>query len=103
MQDARTLPANALRAVGTEPFWGARVDGRCVTYSHPDDAKGTRVWTRFVGTASDGSWAGALNGVPFVMRTSSQACSDGMSDARYPITVSLTVGGEQREGCAAPL
>ncbi len=99
--DGRAIPANSLRAVGTEPFWGARVEGRCVTYSHPEDQAGTRVWTTFSGSAANGAWSGSLNGQPFVMRTRPQAgCSDGMSDNRYPIAVSLTVGGEQRSGCA---
>lgn len=102
VQDGRAVSANALRAVGTEPFWGARVEGRCVTYSHPGDQTGTRVWTAFSGTTSDGVWTGALREAPFVMRTRPVPCSDGMSDTRYPITVSLTVGGEQRSGCAAP-
>lgn len=102
-QDGKPVPANAIRAVGTEPFWGARVEGRCVTYMHPEDQKGTRVWTKFAGTAASGTWAGALNGRPFVMKTRPQAgCSDGMSDKRYPIAVSLSVGGEQRSGCAEP-
>ena len=103
VQDGKPVPANAIRAVGTEPFWGARVEGRCVTYSHPDDQAGTRVWTKFSGTTADGTWTGSLGGKPFVMRTRPQAgCSDGMSDRRYPIAVSLTVGGEQRSGCAEP-
>ena len=103
-QDGEPVPANRLRAIGTEPFWGARIEGRCVTYSHPDDQSGTRVWTRFAGTPSKGSWTGALGGAPFVLRTRPQAgCSDGMSDNRYPIAVTLTVGGEQRTGCAQPL
>lgn len=103
MQGGRAIAANALRAVGTEPFWGARVEGRCVTYSHPDDPTGTRVWTTFSGTASAGTWSGALRGQPFAMRTRSTPCSDGMSDTRYPIAVSLTVDGEERSGCATPL
>lgn len=103
-QDGKAVPANRLRAIGTEPFWGARIDGRCVTYSHPEDQQGSRVWTRFSGTATSGSWAGSLGGKPFVLQTRPQAgCSDGMSDNRYPIAVSLTVGGEQRSGCAQPL
>ena len=103
-QDGQPVPANRLRAIGTEPFWGARIEGRCVTYSHPEDQTGTRVWTRFSGTASEGSWTGTLGGKPFVMRTRPQpGCSDGMSDNRYPIAVALTVGGEQRSGCALPL
>ncbi|QNM82050.1 hypothetical protein H8M03_08385 [Sphingomonas sabuli] len=90
-----------LRAVGTEPFWAASVQGRCVTYSHPEDQAGTRVWTQFSGTAENGTWTGNLNNRPFVMRTSPQpGCSDGMSDRRYPIAVMLTVNGEERGGCA---
>ena len=97
------IPANAIKAVGTEPFWAASVEGRCVTYSHPENQSGTRVWTSFSGTASSGTWTGSLNGQPFVMKTTPQpGCSDGMSDKRYPIAVSLTVGGEQRTGCAEP-
>ena len=104
VQDGKAVPANAIRGVGTEPFWGVRVQGRCVTYSHPDDQAGTRVWTKFSGSKTNGTWSGSLGGKPFVMRTRPQAgCSDGMSDRRYPIAVSLTVGGEQRSGCAEPL
>ena len=103
-QDGKPVPANRIRAVGTEPFWGARIEGRCVTYSHPEDQAGTRVWTKFSGTTTNGSWTGSLGGKPFVLRTRPQAdCSDGMSDNRYPIAVTLTVGGEQRTGCAEPL
>ncbi|HEU4705028.1 MAG TPA: hypothetical protein VFS45_04905 [Sphingomicrobium sp.] len=102
-QDGRPVAANRIRAVGTEPFWGARIEGRCVTYSHPEDQEGTRVWTRFAGTTASGSWSGALGGLPFVLRTRPQpSCSDGMSDERYPIAVALTVGGEERTGCAEP-
>lgn len=104
LQDGSALPPLRLRAVGTEPFWGARIEGRCVTYSHPEDQAGTRVWTKFEGSALAGSWSGALNGQPFKLRTRAQAgCSDGMSDRLYPIEVSLTVGGEERQGCAEPL
>lgn len=100
-RDGEPVPANRIRAVGTEPFWAAQVEGRCVTYSHPENQSGTRVWTQFSGTAESGSWSGHLNGQRFVMRTRPQpGCSDGMSDKRYPIAVTLTVGGEQRRGCA---
>ena len=103
-QDGKAVPANHIRAIGTEPFWGAKIEGRCVTYSHPEDQQGTRVWTKFSGTTDKGSWTGSLGGHPFVLRTRPQAdCSDGMSDKRYPIAVALTVGGEQRTGCAEPL
>lgn len=98
------MPANAIRAIGTEPFWGARVEGRCVTYSTPTDQDGTRIWTKFSGTADNGRWAGTLENQAFLMVTEPQpGCSDGMSDTVYPIAVTLMVHGEQRTGCATPL
>ncbi|HYI42068.1 MAG TPA: hypothetical protein VD768_00385 [Sphingomicrobium sp.] len=101
MQDGKALPPNLLRAVGTEPFWGARIEGRCVTYSHPENQAGTRIWTQFRGTRDNGVWTGFYANQRFVLRTRPEAgCSDGMSDNRYPIAVSLTVAGEQRNGCA---
>lgn len=101
VQDGRPVVANRLHAVGTEPFWAADVEGRCVTYSTPEDQKGTRVWTRFDGSSDGGTWTGALDGKPFVMTAKpQQACSDGMSDKSYPIAVTLDVGGERRTGCA---
>jgi uncharacterized membrane protein len=101
--DGKAVPSIALRAVGTEPFWGAKIEGRCVTYSHPEDQAGTRIWTHFSGTGSAGEWRGAYEGKPFVLRTSRMAgCSDGMSDRRYPLAVTLSVAGEDRRGCAEP-
>lgn len=103
-QDGRTIPPNMLRAIGTEPFWGARIEGRCIVYSHPDDQAGTRVWTRFEGSRDAGTWTGFYGGARFVLRTRPQAgCSDGMSDRRYPLAVSLLVSGEERSGCAERL
>ena len=102
-QDGRPVPANRLRAIGTEPFWGARIEGRCVTYSHPEDQQGTRVWTRFTRTREGGRWSGALGNRRFELATRREpGCSDGMSDRRYPIAVDLLVGGERRQGCAEP-
>jgi uncharacterized membrane protein len=105
VQGAEQLPDEPLRAVGTEPFWGARIEGRCVTYSHPDDQKGTRVWTRYTETGDGrGAWIGQLEGKTFELRTRPQpGCSDGMSETRYPIAVDLLVNGERRQGCAEPV
>ncbi len=102
IQGDERLTNPPLRAIGTEPFWGAAVEGRCVTYSHPEDQQGTRVWTRYTpGAGGGGTWRGALEGKPFVLTARPEAgCSDGMSDNRYPLAVDLTVGGEERRGCA---
>lgn len=104
-QGADSLQVAPIRAVGTEPFWAARVEGRCVTYSHPEDQQGTRVWTRYSDEGNGrGSWVGQLGGRKFEMRVRPEAgCSDGMSDEIYPMAVDLMVEGEQRHGCAEPL
>lgn len=105
VQDGQRLPVKPLRALGTEPFWSARVDGRCLTYSHPENQKGTRIWTRYSpGPDGGGTWSGALGGRRFELRTRPEPdCSDGMSDRRYPIGVELLVDGERRIGCAQPV
>jgi len=104
VQDGKPLSPQPLRAIGTEPFWAARIEGRCVTYSHPEDQKGIRVWTRFTPTPAGGAWSGALGGRQFVLRTrAAPGCSDGMSDKSYPVAVELLVQGEQRKGCAEPM
>ena len=105
MQGSDRLAIEPFRALGTEPFWSARVEGRCVTYSTPEDQQGTRVWTRYSpGANGGGTWAGRLDGKPFELRTRAEpGCSDGMSDKSYPMAAELTVDGEQRRGCAEPL
>lgn len=105
VQGTERLGVEPIRAIGTEPFWSARVEGRCVTYSTPEDQQGTRIWTRYSQEA-DGrrAWIGQLGGKPFEMRTRPEpGCSDGMSDNRYPIAVELLVNGDKRSGCAEEL
>jgi uncharacterized membrane protein len=103
-QDGKALSAARGRAAGTEPFWGANIEGRCVTYSHAEDQDGTRIWTRAIPARGGGSWSGALGGRRFELRVRPEpGCSDGMSDKRYPLAAELTLGSEQRRGCAEPL
>ncbi len=104
LQHGQSLTVAPTRAIGTEPFWGARIEGRCVTYSQPENPQGTRVWTRYAETADSQTWIGALNRQPFELRLRRKAaCSDGMSDKTYPMSAELLVHGERRQGCAEPL
>ena len=103
LSDGKAISAR-LKAIGTEPFWAAEVEGRCITYKTPDDQAGTRIWTRFSGTSANGQWSGFLGSVRFVLVTRAEPrCSDGMSDRRYPLAATLTIGAEERRGCAEPL
>ena len=100
IQDGQVL-RHALKAIGTEPFWGAKIQGRCVTYSTPENQAGTRIWTKVETGPMGPAWVGALGGKPFVLRVQPAAgCSDGMSDRRYDWEARLTVMGEERSGCA---
>lgn len=101
-QSGQEIAANRLKAIGTEPFWSVVTDGRCVTYNTPENQAGIRIWTSFAGSRESGQWTGFLGKDRFVMVTRPDpTCSDGMSDRTYPIAVTLTIGSEERRGCAA--
>jgi len=103
VQDGVVLKMSAIKAVGTEPFWAATIDGRCVTYSTPDDQKGTRIWTKIGNGPMGGIWLGTYKGKPFrLVPIPVASCSDGMSDKVYSMRVDLLVEGETRRGCAEP-
>jgi len=103
LQDGEELRLTPVRAIGTEPFWSAHVEGRCVTYSTPEDQTGTRIWTHYNPGPDERVWVGSLDGKPFKLITRlRRGCSDGMSDRSYPLDAILTVRGEERRGCAAP-
>ena len=92
---------HTFRVIGTEPFWGAEIDGRCITYKTPEDQAGTRVWTKVRASAQATVWDGALRGNQFQLTVKPKAdCSDGMSDKVYPFEAVLRVEGETRSGCA---
>ena len=90
---------DGLKAVGTEPFWAAEIQGRCVTYKTPENQQGTRIWSHVHSEADRRIWEGALGGRQFqlVVRVVPE-CSDGMSDRRYPLEALLRVNGETRNG-----
>ena len=85
---------------GTEPFWGGTIEGTTATYSTPEAIDGTTFPVeRFAGNSGIGI-SGTMGGATWDMTITEGECSDGMSDRTYPFTVTLIVGGEQREGCA---
>ena len=104
IQDDTPVETANIRAIGTEPFWGAKTDGRCVTYSTPEDQAGTRIWTKVQSGQEGTAWIGALRGKTFKLTVRPMLdCSDGMSDNRYALEARLLVDGEERRGCAEPL
>lgn len=89
------MPAR-LEALGTEPFWNARVGGAQIVYSTPENQQGQSIPVARSGSA----WRGTLAGKPFELSITRGRCNDGMSDTVYAFKAQLVVEGERRDGCA---
>lgn len=90
-----------IRALGTEPFWNARISGGMLTYATPEDQSGQRASLTRQDQANGTEFSGKLGGAPIHIAVTKQTCSDGMSDRSYPFTVVLTLGSDRRQGCAS--
>ena len=92
--------SETVRFTGTEPFWGGEAGNGEALYTTPENIDGTRfAVTRFAGN-NGVSFSGTIEGAAFDLMVTPGECSDGMSDRAYPFVATLTVGGEQRNGCA---
>ena len=67
LQNGKRLPNMNFRVSGTEPFWGAQVNGRCVTYSTPEVRPAPGV-DALQGTPRSKIWVGYLKGRKFELR-----------------------------------
>lgn len=92
-----------LRATGTEPFWGAVIDGAVLTYSTPEFPAGIRISVSRKDEPGGATFAGTLDGKPLSLDIAPGACSDGMSDKIYSFTAVRQIGPEIARGCANPL
>lgn len=89
----------AVHFLGTEPFWNGTVGPQGLTYTTPGNEKGETVRaTRFAGRGGV-SFSGILSGEAATLAVTPGECSDGMSDARYPFTVTLRIGDKTLKGC----
>lgn len=100
---AGAAPPLRLQAIGTEPFWGIRIEGDALLWTDPAHPEGKR----FVATLSRDAqvlrWQGKLDGQPATLELWGATCSDGMSDGTYTHTVRWTWDGTPRHGCAREL
>lgn len=94
------IVARELRALGTEPFWNARIAGATLTYTTPEDQKGKTIPIERRDTGIGAVFSGTLDGAPLVLTVTKRTCSDGMSDRDYPFSTVLTIGSQRRVGCA---
>ena len=97
--DTRPVPAK-LRATGTEPFWGASVDGANLVYTTPEFPSGIRVTVIRRDGPGTATFTGNLDGKPLTLTIEQGPCSDGMSDTIYPMTARREIGPDTEQGCA---
>lgn len=89
-----------ITALGNEPFWNAKIDGDTLVYSTPENIDGTTITiSRFAGNGGLGL-SGTFSGEALLLAITPGECSDAMSDRTYPFTATLTIGDDQRNGCA---
>lgn len=89
-----------ITALGNEPFWNAKIDGDTLVYSTPENIDGTTITiSRFAGNGGLGL-SGTISGEALLLAITPGECSDTMSDRTYPFTATLTIGDDQRNGCA---
>ncbi|WP_133365913.1 COG3650 family protein [Qipengyuania sediminis] len=97
---AGIAPDETIRFLGTEPFWSGEIAGTRLTYATPEKQAGETIAVRRFAGNNGLSFSGVLRGAAFDLAITPGACSDGMSDRRFPYIVTLSIGGDQRSGCA---
>ncbi|MFT3896730.1 MAG: hypothetical protein QM719_03405 [Thermomonas sp.] len=93
-------PPIAWRAVGTEPFWGVRVDGDALVFTTPDDPDGQRLPATSESQGDAMVWSGSADGRDYSLRIAPGECSDGMSDNAFDHTADFRIGATEYKGCA---
>lgn len=101
--DAPAFPAS-FRALGTEPFWAVHVGPDRLRYMTPEDQQGQSVpYTREQTAIDTVVLTARVGGKELVLKGRMAECSDGMSDVVYPFAVTLSLDGQQEQGCARPV
>lgn len=101
--DAKPQPSPVpakFQATGTEPFWGASVDGATLTYTTPEFPNGIRITVARRDSGGSADYSGTLDGKPLTLKVAPGQCSDGMSDRIYPFTAVREIGPDIARGCA---
>jgi uncharacterized membrane protein len=87
-------------ALGTEPFWAAKVAGDRLTYMTPEDQAGQTIPVTRENGAELVELSGTLAGKPLALTITKGPCSDGMSDVVYRWSVERRLGDDVQRGCA---
>ncbi len=93
-------PVLAYRVVGTEPFWGIRVDGDTLHFTTMEDQVGKHLTGQHTLQADGIRYEGTDAGTAFELDIRRGECSDGMSDTQYAFTAAFRYGNTDYKGCA---
>lgn len=98
---APTADAVTWRAIGTEPFWGVRVQGGNLVFTTPEDQQGQVLPAsmRMEGEAT--IYSGGEAGRAYSLTLTPGECSDGMSDRVFGHKAEFVLGEARFAGCAA--
>jgi uncharacterized membrane protein len=100
---ARTANSEKFTVLGTEPFWSVSVSKSGIVYSSPEVKKQTFPYVaplKAQGRPDDFVRVYRLRGNNTLIIKKDNACSDGMSDNKYPYSAVLIMGNKVLEGCA---
>jgi uncharacterized membrane protein len=100
---AQTANSEKFVARGTEPFWSVSVSKSGIVYSSPDVKKQTFPYVaplKAQGRPDDFVRVYRLRGNNTLIIKKDNACSDGMSDNKYPYSAVLILGNKVLDGCA---
>ena len=98
------LLAGALDLVGTEPFWSLKIrrDSLALDRAGQTQVLAVNPGARFEGGAAAWDAVAAASGGPLRIRLAPARCSDGMSEAVYPLAAVVEYEGRALKGCAGP-
>ena len=98
---ASAIVSEALRALGTEPFWALDVDASGLRFITPDDTTGIRFPPIAPAVSTDTVvWSVQTERSAIEVRVWPEKCSDGMSDREYPYAARVIIAGTTYRGCA---
>ena len=90
------MTAEAVRALGTEPFWALDIDSTGLRFTTPQDTSGMRFPPNVPSPIAGDTlvWMAESERAAIHVRIWPTQCSDGMSDRVYPWTATVRVGME---------
>jgi uncharacterized membrane protein len=92
--------AGDINLAGTEPFWSAQIRAGRITLTRAGQADVAMPNPGPVITGASAIWSGAGDGTQMMVVVEKGACSNGMSDVKFPYKASVKIGETVLKGCA---